>query len=109
MAGQRTYAGKNAVDDLKKDADYNTLSQAGKESAEDKLKKGDIVSLGEAEEIDYEGAMVKSQILSIVVSARDIFSMIDDTTQFEGWVQSKLTLAEDYLDSVKKYLEGQSL
>jgi hypothetical protein len=34
--------------------------------------------------------------------------MIKDNDQLDAWVQSKLTKAEDYLDSVSGYLEGES-
>ena len=44
-----TYAGKNAVDDLKKDREYSTLSATGKLDAEDELKRGGTVTIGEAE------------------------------------------------------------
>jgi hypothetical protein len=70
------------------------------------VKKGTIQ---EGREHDYEGKMAHSQLLSIVKNARDLFNMIDSNTQLKSWVQSKLTKAEDYLDSVRTYLEGESL
>ena len=33
--------------------------------------------------------------------------MIDDGEQLDAWVQSKLTKAEDYLNSVYRYLAGE--
>lgn len=41
-----TYAGKDSVDDLKKDPKFSTLSQSGKEDAEVKLRQGGTVSVG---------------------------------------------------------------
>jgi hypothetical protein len=35
--------------------------------------------------------------------------MIDEDTQLEAWVQSKLTKANDYLESVYQYLKYQSI
>jgi hypothetical protein len=35
--------------------------------------------------------------------------MLDDDTQLEGWVQSKITKAADYLNSVTQYLKYQSV
>ena len=35
--------------------------------------------------------------------------MMDEKTQLKSWVQSKLTKAEDYLDAVRTYLEGEAL
>ncbi len=34
-------------------------------------------------------------------------NMIDDREQLDAWVQSKLTKAEDYLNSVYRYLAGE--
>ena len=70
------------------------------------VKKGTIQ---EGQHYDYEGKMAHSQLLSIVKNARDLFNMIDSDSQLKSWVQSKLTKAEDYLDSVRTYLEGESL
>jgi|LakMenEpi03Aug12_release.lakeMendotaPanAssembly.Ray.scaffolds.fasta_scaffold08166_12 hypothetical protein len=66
-------------------------------------------NLAEGLERDYEGEMAKSQLFSIVKNAKELFDMIDNSTQLEGWVQSKLTKAEDYLSAVTSYLEGQSI
>ena len=41
-----TYAGKDAVDDLKKDPKYGTLSSTAKSDTENKLKKGETVTIG---------------------------------------------------------------
>lgn len=70
------------------------------------VKKGTIK---EGREYDYEGKMAQAQLLSIVKNARDLFNMIGKDTQLKSWVQSKLTKAEDYLDSVRTYLEGESI
>lgn len=42
-----TYAGNKAVDDMKKDADYNTLNSLAKSDSEKKLKAGGSVTIGE--------------------------------------------------------------
>ena len=74
------------------------------------VKKGMVAeTLTEGQHYDYEGKMAHSQLLSIVKNARDLFNMINSDTQLKSWVQSKLTKAEDYLDSVRTYLEGESL
>jgi len=78
-----------------------------------KTDKGKVLvrreNLAEGLERDYEGEMAKSQLFSIVKNAKELFDMIDNSTQLEGWVQSKLTKAEDYLSAVTSYLEGQSI
>ena len=111
--GATTYAGKASEDDVKKDPNWGTLTGDAKVDVIDKLKKGGTVSLGEVltegHKYDYEGKMAQSQLLSIVKNARDLFNMMDEKTQLKSWVQSKLTKAEDYLDAVRTYLEGEAL
>jgi hypothetical protein len=46
MEEAATYAGKDAVDDLKKDPKYGTLSSTAKIDTENKLKKGETVTIG---------------------------------------------------------------
>lgn len=46
MVEASTYAGKDAVDDLKKDPKYGTLSSTAKNDVENKLKKGETVTIG---------------------------------------------------------------
>lgn len=63
----------------------------------------------EVREYDYEGQMAKSQLISIVKNAKSLFDTIGDKTQLQSWVQSKLTKAEDYLNAVARYIEGESI
>jgi hypothetical protein len=46
MEEASTYAGKDAVDDLKKDPKFGTLSSTAKTDVENKLKKGETVTIG---------------------------------------------------------------
>lgn len=63
----------------------------------------------EVREYDYEGQMARTQLISIVKNAKALFDSISDRTQLQSWVQSKLTKAEDYLNAVTSYLEGESI
>ncbi len=71
------------------------------------VKKGQAIS--EGMHADYEGKMAKAQLISIVKNAKDLFDSMDDNTQLKAWIQSKLTKAEDYISSVRTYLDGESL
>lgn len=71
------------------------------------VKKGQAIS--EGMHADYEGKMAKAQLISIVKNAKDLFDSMDDNTQLKSWIQSKLTKAEDYISSVRTYLDGESL
>tara|TARA_Y100001938_G_scaffold45922_1_gene63814 strand:+ start:7448 stop:7906 length:459 start_codon:yes stop_codon:yes gene_type:complete len=57
------------------------------------------------EKVDKEGRMAKSQLFRTMNYAREIHDNISDEDQLEGWVQSKITKAADYLSSVKHYLQ----
>ena len=56
---------------------------------------------------DDESDMANSQLRSIHSNASKIENLIGDGDQLDAWVQAKLTKAEDYLDSVAGYLEGE--
>ena len=57
--------------------------------------------------IDEEGGMASRQLKHIAQYALELSDMIQDDTQLESWVQSKITLAEDYMSKVKHYLENE--
>lgn len=59
----------------------------------------------EMAEIDEEGRMAKRQLTDIHEYSGKLVQMLDDNTQLEAWVQSKITLAADYIKTVKHYLE----
>jgi len=56
---------------------------------------------------DDESDMAHSQLRSVKSLADKLCNMIDDGEQLDAWVQSKLTKAEDYLNSVYNYLAGE--
>lgn len=55
--------------------------------------------------IDDEGAMAKGELRMIASRAEELIKMLDDNSQLEGWVQSKITKAEDYINSVYDYIK----
>ena len=60
------------------------------------------------EEVDYEGEMAKSELYRLVKNSQELMQMLDDDTQLEAWVQSKITKAADYISSVSQYLDFQA-
>ena len=56
---------------------------------------------------DDESDMAHSQLRAVKDLADKLCNMIDDGEQLDAWVQSKLTKAEDYLNSVYRYLAGE--
>ena len=58
---------------------------------------------------DDESDMAHSQLRAVKDLADKLCNMIDDGEQLDAWVQSKLTKAEDYLNSVYRYLAGEEM
>lgn len=61
---------------------------------------------------DHEVSMAKSQLLSAVKSSTRIAKQLQGKSEdegLEGWVASKLTMAEDYLQSVADHMDGQEI
>ena len=60
---------------------------------------------------DSEGKMAKSQLKNIAFYAMELHEMLEvygDNVQLESWVQSKITLANDYISKVKHFLENET-
>lgn len=58
-------------------------------------------------EYDYEGDMAMSQLKSIMTNAKRLHDMLEPDTNLPEWVQSKITLAEDYIMTASNYMESQ--
>jgi len=59
---------------------------------------------------DKEGKMAMSQLKNIAEYAMELHQMLEpygDNLQLESWVQSKITLANDYMSKVKHFLENE--
>ena len=56
---------------------------------------------------DHEGQMARTQLELCIDHATMLRSMINDKAELPAWVQSKLTKAADYLQSVCNYMDGK--
>ena len=68
--------------------------------------KGDLSGHDEG---DHEGKMALAQLGQIMQNADALQSSVGLDDNLQAWVQSKLTKAADYLDTVKKYMEFESV
>lgn len=59
------------------------------------------------DDVDEEGGMAKSQLYKIAKYAMMLHDSLQDTDQLESWVQSKITIASEYMGKVKHYLEHE--
>jgi hypothetical protein len=108
--------GKYSPEELKK--------IAARSAPKDKLNKMDFVPIKEDDyevdfelgneipsidkgEYDQEGDMAKDQLHSIEKAAECLTSILSDDENLPEWIQSKITLAQDYLDSARDYMMSQ--
>ena len=61
----------------------------------------------EKTEYDYEGDMARGQLQSIIMNAQRVHDMLKDNDNLPEWVQSKMTLAEDYISTVSNYMSSE--
>jgi len=54
---------------------------------------------------DGEGHMAKRQLTDVHEYSGKLLEMLSDNTDLEPWVQAKITIAADYIKTVKHYLE----
>lgn len=75
-----------------------------------KLKSG-FIPHGQSR-IDHEVEMARSDLFSAAKNAKKVYELIADLTEeegLEGWVQEKIIKANDYLNTIREYLEGKEL
>ena len=58
------------------------------------------------DEYDEEGEMAKSQARTIADAAQELQSILDDDENLPEWVQKKITLALEYIDTARDYLKA---
>ena len=74
-----------------------------------KHKKGQstMAEAKDPSEYDKEGEMAKGQLRTIIANAQRAHDMLKDDTNMAEWVQSKITLASDYISTVADYIQSE--
>ena len=83
--------------------DASKLSKAVRK----KIGKSMLDEAKEKTEYDYEGDMAMGQLKSIIANSQRMHDMLSDDTNIPEWVQSKITLAEDYISTASNYMQGE--
>jgi hypothetical protein len=52
-----------------------------------------------------EAPMAKAQLMNMHKQVAELFNMIQDSEELEGWVQHKLSLAADYINAVHSNMQ----
>jgi hypothetical protein len=92
--------------DILRDEGYDVQIEDDEESSDSWYKYG---YEGEFSEDAGEGHMSKSQLYATAKMAIERLDMINKGDDLEGWVQTKLNLAADYLQAVYHYEDYQKL
>jgi serine protease inhibitor len=71
---------------------------------EARSKKAVLEASHDPREYDFEGEMAKRDLETIAMHIQRINSLIQDETNMPEWVQGKITLAKDYIQTVSDYL-----
>jgi phage anti-repressor protein len=58
-------------------------------------------------EYGYEGEMAMSQLKGIIQHAQQLHDMLEPNTDLPEWVQSKITLAYDYMQTATDYMSTE--
>jgi len=76
-----------------------------------RTRKTGLIKHGESR-LDHEVEMARSDLFSAAKNAKQVYEMIAGLSEeegLEGWVQEKIIKANDYLNTVREYLEGKQL
>jgi hypothetical protein len=101
------YEAVNLQNKLKKEGASSKKLQLAEKAvylAETKVLEGYDELNGACDCGEGEGRMLKGQLLSLIANAEKLYHMISEEDQFEDWVQAKITMAEDYINSAYSYL-----
>lgn len=67
------------------------------------------IAVAMGRELDDEGGMIMSQLDTIENAVNRLRSVVrDPKMQLPGWVQSKVTLACDYIDTAADYMSSKN-
>lgn len=58
-------------------------------------------------EYDYEGEMAKTQLRTVLDAAQELHDMLSDDENLPEWVQKKIAMAKDYVDTARDYMKSQ--
>jgi hypothetical protein len=76
-----------------------------------RIRKTGFVPHGQSR-VDHEVEMARSDLFSAAKNAKQVYEMIHSVSEdegLEGWVQEKIIKANDYLNTVREYLEGKQI
>ena len=81
------------------------MKKAGKKPKNEEVEQ--VISKTDEGEYGYEGDMAMSQLKSIIRNAKDLHDMMEPKTDLPEWLQAKITLATDYIQTAADYWKSE--
>ena len=100
------YMAKYDLDEAKLDEDDLIIIPG-----QGRSRKTGLIKHGESR-LDHEVEMARSDLFSAAKNAKQVYELIADVSEeegLEGWVQEKIIKANDYLNTIREYLEGKQV
>jgi hypothetical protein len=88
-----------------KQAIMQRLADLNKEAKEKGLSVKE--AFDDSSEYDDEAGMAKGQLTTAEAAAAELRSILDADENLPEWVQSKITMAVDYLDTARDYMKSK--
>ena len=90
-------------------ADFHHEKSLSEESTYDSALRAldEAMAVIDKGEYDYEGAMARTQLQTTIRNSQELINMLSMDENLPEWVQSKITLAQDYISSVRDYLKSR--
>jgi hypothetical protein len=88
-------------------AQEDYAEQVGSQGNEGFEAESDMHADPDPSEYDREGEMAQGQLSTGEEAAAELKSILDSDEDLPEWVQSKITMAVDYLDTARDYMKGQ--
>jgi len=94
--------------------DVNTLSEEQLShrntmiaKLQEEVREGITDTANDPGEYDQEGDMARQDLATAANAAEELRSILDSDENLPEWVQSKITKAVDYLDTVRDYMKSK--
>lgn len=71
------------------------------------IVKEEMTNMAPGQHPDHEAKMAKGEIRDMVKLGAELYNMIQDGDELDGWASAYITLASDYIHSVHQYMVEQ--
>jgi hypothetical protein len=89
------------------DEEHGTVGEMEFDQQLAHAKKRTMQEAKDPGEYDQEGDMAMTQLRSIIYHAQELHDQLDKNDNLPEWVQSKITLAQDYMQTACDYMYSQ--